>query len=153
MFICICSCICILYASPNASVGVGAGAGVESARELLPVSGEKNTPFAQALALQSGSRNCSPAHDLVFFKLDIQSVVFSGGVFFSQTPVASCTAPAEASYCVHVCVYIYIYIYIYIHTYMHTQYILYILYVSYMCILRTLCVYCIFCLCHLCHML
>ena len=32
-------------------------------------------------------RTCSPAPDLVFWKLRFQRVLFSGGVFFSQTPV------------------------------------------------------------------
>ena len=41
---------------------------------------EINTPFAQALALQSNSRNCSPAPDLVFSKLIISRVFFFGGV-------------------------------------------------------------------------
>ena len=48
---------------------------------------ETNTPFASAFALQSCSRNCSPALDLVFQKL-IFPRVLSGGVFFSQTPVS-----------------------------------------------------------------
>ena len=48
----------------------------------LPVSVNKNTPFGWALALQSLSRNCSPAFDLVFLKLMFPCVFFSGGVFF-----------------------------------------------------------------------
>ena len=42
----------------------------------------------QAPALQSSSRNCSPAPDLVLRKLIVQCVFFSGGVFCSQTPVS-----------------------------------------------------------------
>ena len=49
---------------------------------LLPVSVKQNTPFAQALALQSHSRNCNPAPDLVLWKLMFQCVLFSRGVFF-----------------------------------------------------------------------
>ena len=53
---------------------------------MIPVSAEKNTPFVQALAVQSCSRNCSPAPDLVFFKLSFPRVLFSGGVFlFTDT--------------------------------------------------------------------
>ena len=47
----------------------------------------KSTPFAQALALQHSSRKCYVAPDLVLFILDFPPVSFSGGVFFSQTPV------------------------------------------------------------------
>ena len=54
------------------------------AREL-PVS-EKNAPFPRAL--QSNSHNYDPAHDLVFSKLTVSRVFFSGGVFISQTPVS-----------------------------------------------------------------
>ena len=43
--------------------------------------------------MQSGSRNCSPAPDLVFFKLMFPRVFFSGGVFFSQPPVPSFHIP------------------------------------------------------------
>ena len=35
----------------------------------MPVSVNKNTPFARAFALQHSSRNRSPAPDLVFLKL------------------------------------------------------------------------------------
>ena len=48
---------------------------------------ETNTPFMQAVALRSSSRNCSPAPDLVLRELVLLHVLFSGGVFFSQTPV------------------------------------------------------------------
>ena len=48
---------------------------------------EKNTSFAQALALQPGSRNCPPALDSELFELISPGVFFSGGVFISQTPV------------------------------------------------------------------
>ena len=49
---------------------------------------EKNIPFVSAFALQSCSRNCSPAPDLVLWKLVFPRVLLSGGVFFSQTPVS-----------------------------------------------------------------
>ena len=42
-------------------------------------------PFAQAFALQHGSRNCHPAPELVLFQPNLPHVLFSGGVFFSQT--------------------------------------------------------------------
>ena len=63
---------------------------------------EKNNPFARAFAPQSGSRDCSPAPDLVFFKLVLPRVLQSGGVFFSRTPVsrralASESRPAQRS--------------------------------------------------------
>ena len=45
---------------------------------------EISTPFVQALALQSNSRNCSPDPDLVFSKLIVSRVFFSG----PQTPVS-----------------------------------------------------------------
>ena len=57
------------------------------------VSGPATTPvFPEPLlrepqALQSRGRNCYPASDLVFFELNFARVFFSGGVFFSQTPV------------------------------------------------------------------
>ena len=44
---------------------------------------EINTPFTRALAMQSCSRNCSPAPDLVFFKFIIPRVS-SGGVLFHR---------------------------------------------------------------------
>ena len=46
---------------------------------------ENNAPFARAFALPSGSRDCSPAPDLVFLKLMFPHVFFSGGVFFTDT--------------------------------------------------------------------
>ena len=56
----------------------------------IPTTGvcETNIPFARALALQSSSRNCSPAPDLVLWKLIFQCLLFSGGIIFSQTPVS-----------------------------------------------------------------
>ena len=48
---------------------------------------EKRTPFVQAFALQSSSRNSYPPPDLVLWKLMLVSVFFSGGMFFSQTLV------------------------------------------------------------------
>ena len=48
---------------------------------------EKVNPFVQALALQSSSRSCSLAPDLVLREPIFQMAVFSGGVFFSQTPL------------------------------------------------------------------
>ena len=50
----------------------------------MSVSMNKNTHFTQALAMQSRGRNSSPARDLVLSKLTFPSVLFSGGVFFSQ---------------------------------------------------------------------
>ena len=44
--------------------------------------------LCQPFALQSCSRNCYPAPDLVCFKPDSARVLLSGGVFFSQTPVS-----------------------------------------------------------------
>ena len=52
-------------------------------------SGKTTTPFTVAFAIQSCSRNCSPAPDLVLWKLVFPSVFFSGGVLFSQTLVCS----------------------------------------------------------------
>ena len=49
---------------------------------------EQNTLFAWALALRSFSRNCFPAPDLALRKPIFLIVFFSGGVFFSQTPVS-----------------------------------------------------------------
>ena len=54
---------------------------------VIPVSVEKNTSFLSAFALQSYSRNCSPAPDSVFLKLIFLRVLLSGGVLFSQKPV------------------------------------------------------------------
>ena len=48
---------------------------------------EQNTPFAQASAQQTSSRNSSSAPDLALFKLIFQRVLFYGGVIFSQTPL------------------------------------------------------------------
>ena len=45
---------------------------------------EKNIPFTPAFALRSSGKNCSPAPDLVFFKLIITRVFSSGGVFFRR---------------------------------------------------------------------
>ena len=51
---------------------------------------DKNTTTClQAFALQSGSRNCYPAPDLVLRGLIFPGVFFSGGVSFSRTPVCS----------------------------------------------------------------
>ena len=44
-------------------------------------------PFTRAFAFQHSSINYSPAPDVVFLKLISPRVLFSGGVFFSQTPV------------------------------------------------------------------
>ena len=55
------------------------------------------TPLIAALAMQSSSRNCNIAPDLVLWKLVFPPVIFSGGVFFSRTPVspsAASSAPA-----------------------------------------------------------
>ena len=54
----------------------------------IPVSVNKMYPFMRAFALQHGSRSCSPATDLVLFKLIVLRVVFSGGVICSQTLVS-----------------------------------------------------------------
>ena len=48
----------------------------------------KNTPCTQVLALQSISRNCSPAPDLVPWNLILLCVFVSGGFLFSQTPIS-----------------------------------------------------------------
>ena len=55
--------------------------------DALPVFVNNNTPFARALALQSFSRNCNPAHDLVLWMPVFPPVFFPRGVFISQTPV------------------------------------------------------------------
>ena len=47
----------------------------------------KKTPFLQAVDLQSRDRNCCPAPDSMLGRLIFQCVFFSGGVFFSETPV------------------------------------------------------------------
>ena len=57
---------------------------------------EQTHVFVPALALQSRSRNLSPAPDLVLFKPTFQCVFFSGGVFFSQTPVSCITARGDS---------------------------------------------------------
>ena len=43
---------------------------------------EQNNPFAQALALQSSGRNCSPASDSMLRKRMFQGSEFSGGISF-----------------------------------------------------------------------
>ena len=48
---------------------------------------EQISPFTRAFALQASGRNCSPAPDLVLFRLTFPRFLLSGGVFFSQTPV------------------------------------------------------------------
>ena len=49
---------------------------------------EKHAPFVRAFALQSCSRNCSPAPDFVLFEGFIfQRIFCSGGVFFKDTGV------------------------------------------------------------------
>ena len=103
---------------------------------------EKNIPFAQALALQSSSINCSPAPDLVLRKLIFQNIVFSGGVFFSQTPVVMLYIYIYIYMCytcVYMCVYIYIYICVclfvgcmYIHVYIYIY--IYVCIHTYICI-------------------
>ena len=57
---------------------------------LVKVTGfcEQNIPFGWVLALQSLSRNCYPAPDLVLRKPIFLIILFSGGVFYSQTPVS-----------------------------------------------------------------
>ena len=47
-----------------------------------------HTPFRRAFARQSRCRNCSPAPDLALRRLIFPRVFFSGGTFFSQTPVS-----------------------------------------------------------------
>ena len=47
----------------------------------------KSIPFRRALALQSLSRNCYPAPNLVLRKPIFLIQSFSGGVLFPQTPV------------------------------------------------------------------
>ena len=44
----------------------------------------KHTPLVRALAMQSSSRNCSPAPDSVFFRRNFPWVFFSGEVFFHR---------------------------------------------------------------------
>ena len=48
---------------------------------------EESTHFQSAFALQSCSRNWSPAPDLVFWRLICLCVLLSGGAVLSQTPV------------------------------------------------------------------
>ena len=52
----------------------------------MPVSVNKATPFARALALQSSGRNCSPAPDLVLGKLILQRIIIiiQRSVFFTD---------------------------------------------------------------------
>ena len=45
---------------------------------------EKHIPFVPAFALQSCSINCSPAPDVVLWKLIVQHMFFSGGLFFHR---------------------------------------------------------------------
>ena len=52
----------------------------------LAASRSYRTPCMPNVALQSCSRNCSPAPDLVLWKLICPHAFFSGGVFISQTP-------------------------------------------------------------------
>ena len=47
----------------------------------VPVS-VTNTHFMLSLALQSSSKNCHPASDLMFLRLNLPWVFLSGGVFF-----------------------------------------------------------------------
>ena len=51
---------------------------------LPPASVNKNYPFVRALALQSSSRNCSPATDSAFLKPMLQTVFFSREMFFHR---------------------------------------------------------------------
>ena len=49
---------------------------------------ETNTPSAQALAIQSCSRSCAPASDLVFSRLNIPGVFCTGGmILFTDTGI------------------------------------------------------------------
>ena len=57
---------------------------------IYPPVCDKYTPFVAAFALLNCSRNCYPAPHSVFFKLNCPRLFFSGGVFFSQTPVWHC---------------------------------------------------------------
>ena len=56
------------------------------------------THSARALALQHSVGNCSPPPDFAFSKLTFSRALFSGGVFFSQTPVHLRQAEHAASY-------------------------------------------------------
>ena len=47
----------------------------------------QNAPFARALATRPGSNNFYPPPYLALRRLTSPHVLFSGGVFFSQTPV------------------------------------------------------------------
>ena len=54
---------------------------------MIAVSVKTDIPFLRALVLEPCGRNCSPAPDLVFFKLIVQRGFSFGGIFVSQTPV------------------------------------------------------------------
>ena len=58
---------------------------------IYSLSVKQNNPPVRASAVQSSSRNCSPAPDLVFFNIIFPRILFSGGVLFftdtAQTPV------------------------------------------------------------------
>ena len=62
----------------------------------MPVSVNKNTPFAGAAALRHSSINSTPAPDLALFKLVFPGVFFSGGMFFSQTPASKLRSLADS---------------------------------------------------------
>ena len=111
----------------------------------------KNISFLRAFALQSSGRNCPPHPDLVFLKLRLPGVFFSGGVFFprhryhitshhtTSHHAASliprypfgrgslCAAQGHVYIYIYICihtiihVYTYIYIYIYIYIYAYTR--------------------------------
>ena len=59
---------------------------------------EQSTPFVQALALQSSSRNCNPAFDLVFWQLFFPPLFLSRGVFFHRHRYAM-PKPSSAPTC------------------------------------------------------
>ena len=90
---CICVCVCVhlwctyvqIYECVSSrSIQVHTRSGCS----YMPASVKKNIPLVRALALQSSSRNCNPAPDLVFWKLISPPVLSSRGVCFSQTPVS-----------------------------------------------------------------
>ena len=86
-----------------------------SQRSATPAS-VKTTPFTSAFALQSCSRSCSPAPDLVLRKLILPRVFFSEGVFsFHRHRYRS-----RLSFRDHPS-YIYIYIHIHIYTYIYRE--------------------------------
>ena len=60
---------------------------------VIPVSVNKNTPFARAFALQRSSINRSPDPDSVFSRLIFPRLFLSGGVFFlfTDTGISSCS--------------------------------------------------------------